>query len=140
MEKSFLNKIKSNGQLTIFIFFFLIFSIQILIGSSEEKLKNENNKENIERIKNELNEYNETSFKGTNIIKKKRNNEYKNILYVIIWMIVIFICFISFFICISKSYHNHGIIIEEDVEYFITTVHSSNFETNDESFFKDIFL
>lgn len=140
MEKSFLNKIKSNGQLTIFIFFFLIFSIQILIGSSEDKPKKENYKENIERIKNELNEYNHTSFKGNNITKNDKNNEYKNVLYVIVWMIIIFICFISCFICITKSYRNHGIFIEEDVEYFIPNIHSSNLETNDESFFKDLFL
>ena len=140
MEETLLNKIKSNGQLTVFIFFFLIFTIQILIGSSQDKPKNENYKENIERIKNELNEYNHTSFKGNNITKNDKNNEYKNVLYVIVWMIIIFICFISCFICITKSYRNHGIFIEEDVEYFITTVHSSNLETNDESFFKDLFL
>ena len=140
MEKTLLNKMKSNGQLTVFIFFFLIFTIQILIGSSEDKPKNENYKENIERIKNELNEYNETSFKGNNIIKNNKNNEYKNVLYVIVWMIIIFICFISCFICITKSYRNHGIFIEEDVEYFIPNIHSSNLETNDESFFKDLFL
>ncbi len=140
MEKTLLNKMKSNGQLTVFIFFFLIFTIQILIGSSEDKPKKENYKENIERIKNELNEYNHTSFKGNNITKNDKNNEYKNILYVIVWMIIIFICFISCFICITKSYRNHGIFIEEDVEYFIPNIHSSNLETNDESFFKDLFL
>ena len=140
MEETLLNKIKSNGQLTVFIFFFLIFTIQILIGSSQDKPKNENYKENIERIKNELNEYNHTSFKGNNITKNDKNNEYKNVLYVIVWMIIIFICFISCFICITKSYRNHGIFIEEDVEYFIPNIHSSNLETNDESFFKDLFL
>lgn len=140
MEKTLLNKMKSNGQLTVFIFFFLIFTIQILIGSSEDKPKKENYKENIERIKNELNEYNHTSFKGNNITKNDKNNEYKNVLYVIVWMIIIFICFISCFICITKSYRNHGIFIEEDVEYFIPNIHSSNLETNDESFFKDLFL
>ena len=44
MEKSLLNKIKNNGELIVFIFFFVLFTYHIIIGSSIKESNNENYK------------------------------------------------------------------------------------------------
>ena len=72
MEKTFINKIKNNGELIVFIFFFLLFTFRLFIGSSIPKSYNQNYKENIERIKNELKDIDETSLKTNNINKQKK--------------------------------------------------------------------
>ena len=136
MEKSLLNKIKNNGELIVFIFFFVLFTYHIIIGSSIKESNNENYKENIERIKNELKDI-ETSLKTNNLKKQKTRI---GPIHIIIWLSLIFICITFCILSVKRNYNNHGNFEEENVEYFISTVHSSNFETNDESFFKYIFI
>jgi Na+/H+ antiporter NhaC len=140
MEKSFFRKIKikNKGELIVFILFFLFFTIQIILSSESKEKKNlyHNYKENIERIKNELKEMNNTSLKTTNL-KKNTNN--LGIVHIIIWLFMILVC-ILFFILNCKRNFNREFIVEEDVEYTLNTVQSSNLETNDESLFKEFFL
>jgi beta-lactamase regulating signal transducer with metallopeptidase domain len=135
MEKNFANRIKNNGQLIVFVFFFLLFVFQLFIGTSVQKNNNQNYKENIERIKNELKDI-ETSLKTNNLKKQKTSI---GPIHIIIWLSLIFICITFCILSVKRNYNNHGNFEEENVEYFIRTVHSSNFETNDESFFKYIF-
>ena len=71
MEKTFINKIKNNGELIVFIFFFLLFTFRLFIGSSIPKSYNQNYKENIERIKNELKDIDETSLKKDSSLVSK---------------------------------------------------------------------
>lgn len=137
MEKSLLNKIKNNGELIVFIFFFVLFTYHIIIGSSIKESNNENYKENIERIKNELKDIDETSLKTNNINKQKKSF---GIFHIIICLFLVFICISFCILSVKRNYSRHVNFEEENVEYFIRTVHSSNFDTNDESFFKDIFL
>ncbi len=137
MEKTFINKIKNNGELIVFIFFFLLFTFLLFIGSSKPKSYNQNYKENIERIKNELKDIDETSLKTNNINKQKKSF---GIFHIIICLFLVFVCISFCILSVKRNYYRHVIFEEENVEYFIRTVHSSNFDTNDESFFKDIFL
>jgi uncharacterized membrane protein SpoIIM required for sporulation len=140
MEKTFFRKIKikNKGELIVFILFFLFFTIQIILSSESKTNKNlyHNYKENIERIKNELKEMNNTSLKTTNL-KKNTNN--LGIIHIIIWLFMILICILFFILNCKRSYYRE-FIVEEDVEYTLNTVHSSNLETNDESLFKELFL
>jgi len=136
MSKQLLNKIKNNGELFVFIFFFLLFIFRLFIGFPIEKPNNQNFKDKIEEIKNSLNQT-EKSFKTSNI-KKGRNHI--GFIHYFIWISMTFIIIIFCFLTIQKNYIRHGYFEEQEVEYFFRTIHSSNLETNDQSFSKDLFI
>ena len=138
MEKSLLNKIKNNGELIVFIFFFVLFTYHIIIGSSIKESNNENYKENIERIKNELNNIDDTTLKTNNIKKEK---SHFGIIHYFIWSLLIFISISFCCLTIKRNYIRHGHFEEENnVEYFFRAINSSNLDTNDNSYMKDFII
>ncbi len=138
MEKSLLNKIKNNGELIVFIFFFILFTYNIIIGSSIKKSNNENYKENIERIKNELKNIDDSSLKTNNLQKEK---SHFGIIHYFIWSLLIFISISFCCLTIKRNYIRHGHFDEENnVQYFFRTINSSNLDTNDDSYMKDFFI
>ncbi len=138
MEKSLLNKIKNNGELIVFIFFFILFTYNIIIGSSIKESNNENYKENIERIKNELKNIDDSSLKTNNLQKEK---SHFGIIHYFIWSLLIFISISFCCLTIKRNYIRHGHFDEENnVQYFFRTINSSNLDTNDDSYMKDFFI
>ena len=138
MEKTLVNKIKNNGELIVFIFFFFLFVFQLFIGSSVQKINNQNYKENIERIKNELKNIDDTSLKTNNLKKEKSHFGF---IHYFIWSLLIFISISFCCLTIKRNYIRHGHFDEENnVQYFFRTINSSNLDTNDDSYMKDFFI